>query len=410
MTVLPFPAPPGWLAKCQHTEGKNPKPLVNLHNALIGLREGEWREALGYDEMRGRSTVRYGDDAPKDLTEQDLVYIQEWLQEQGLRMIARLPVQDAAFTYCRERGYHPVREWLGGLMWDGQPRLRTWLQVYLGAEDSDYTRQVGAMFMIAMVARIFNPGCKCDYMLVLEGPQGKQKSAVCSVLAGGYFSDHLPDIAKQDKDASIHLNGKWLIEIAELHAFSKAESTQLKSFISRTHERYRPPFGRVEIDQPRQCLFIGTTNKEVYLRDETGGRRFWPVRCGHITVKNLREAREQLFAEAVDAYRSDIPWWPDYATEERYFKPQQDSRYDADAWEESIALFVTGKADVTVKEVAIGALGFHDALTYSLNGGGTPLSRLGTADQNRITKILESLNWRRGSRMGQRRPWIPPKA
>jgi predicted P-loop ATPase len=229
-----------------------------------------------------------------------------------------------------------------------------------------------------------NPGCKTDYMLILEGPQGVLKSAVCATLGDKWFSDNWPDVTA-GKDVSQHLRGKWLIEVSEMHAMSRAETALLKAFITRTVERYRPSYGHLEVIEPRQCVFIGTTNRETYLRDETGGRRFWPIKVGDIDIDGLKADRDQLFSEAVHRYRTGEPWWPNRDFEREHILHEQEARYEADVWEENIREYVALRSRITIGELARLALLIE-----------TP--RIGTAEQRRIAAVLETLGWKRGKR------------
>jgi predicted P-loop ATPase len=351
----------------------------------------ELRECFAFDRMLRAPvlTKRLPKGDPGELLrpvqDGDVSLVQEWLQRQGLRRMGKDITHQAVDYRAEERAFHPVQDYLAALRWDEQPRLDTWLHMYLGAEQSAYTAGIGRMFLIAMVARIFKPGVKADYMLVLEGPQGARKSTACEILAGHWYSDSLPDIRSSGKDVSQHLNGKWLIEVAELSALDKAEAAALKAFITRTEERYRPSYGREEVIEPRQCVFIGTTNKTAYLRDETGGRRFWPVKVGEIDTDALARDRDQLLAEAVHRYRKNEAWWPNSEFEAAHIRPQQDTRYEADAWEQAIAEWLASQESITVLAVARGALFIE-----------TP--KLGTADQRRIAAALERLGWIRGER------------
>jgi predicted P-loop ATPase len=331
-----------------------------------------------------------------------------------LRRLGKDTIHQAVDKRARERAYHPVRDYLNALQWDGKGRVGTWLHDYLGAEQNEYTEQIGTMFLISMPARIFKPGCKVDYMPVLEGPQGWLKSQAWGVLGGEYFDDHMPDIGS--KEASQHLRGKWLIEWAEMRAYSRAEADQAKAFLTRTVERYRPSYGRREVIEPRQCVFVGTTNKDTYLNDPTGARRFWPIKTGEINLDALRKGRDQLFAEAVNLYRAGVPWWPDHDFERQHIAGEQSARYETDAWQEPISRFVKGKARTTITMVATGALGYEGDRPNFVPPGepqparGTPINRLGTSDQRRIAAVLTVLGWRRGARgHGGVRYWEPEK-
>jgi predicted P-loop ATPase len=254
------------------------------------------------------------------------------------------------------------------------------------------------MFLVAMVARVMKPGCKCDYMLVLEGTQGALKSSACAILGGMWFSDNLPELHHGDAvRLSTHLRGRWLIEIGEMSSIGKAEAGTLKAFLTQTVERYVPKFGRNEVIEPRQCCFIGTTNKTAYLRDETGGRRFWPVKVDVVDLDRLARDRDQLFAEAVVAYRDGETWWPAPAFEREHIAPQQEARYEADVWEELIEHWVGSRLRCTIAQVAREALHFE-------------VSRIGTADQRRIGAALERSGWTRAKRgTGGTRWWHAPE-
>jgi predicted P-loop ATPase len=154
----------------------------------------------------------------------------------------------------------------------------------------------------------------------------------------------------------------------------------VKSFISRPVERYRPSYGRGEVIEPRQCVFIGTTNRATYLGDDTGGRRFWPVKVGQIDVDAIGADRDQLFAEAVSAYRSAKKWWPDGAFERDHIRAEQEARFEVDAWEPTIEQFLASRSRVQISEIACEALDIVAAKT-------------GTAEQRRIIRILTRLGW-----------------
>ena len=391
MTIISFPGgtaptPPSWFQMLV-VDGHG-RPYANLANAATAVEnDPALRDAFARDLMARVTMLTAnipGDEGigclPRPVRDSDVARVQRFLQELGLPRIGRESISDAIDLRAEARSFHPLREWLSDLKWDGRARLNSWLPVYLGAEPSRYSAAVGAMFLIAMVARIYRPGCKADYLLVLEGPQGIGKSAACRLLGGHHFSDALPDI-RGGKDVCQHIKDKWLIEIAELSAISKAEVETLKSFVSRETEIYRPSYGRREVHEPRQCVFVGTTNRVTYLRDETGGRRFWPIRVGAINLDALARDREQLFAEAVEAFRAGERWWPGQEFEATIIAPEQEARFEDDAWLDPIARWLDDKQHATIVECAVHALHFEQA-------------KIGTADTRRIIRVFETLGWR----------------
>lgn len=393
--VVPFPVAP-WNALLRR-DG-NGRAYPDLANVLIALRNApELIEAFGFDEMRQETVIKKplpqapgaseGESPPKALTDDDVSRVQEWLQHLGMPKIGREIVGQAIEERARERRFHPIRDYLQKLEWDGVPRLNHWLKTYMGAEGSDnYLAAIGAMFIIAMVARIMHPGCKCDYMLVLEGEQGMRKSLACKALTGeDYFSDDIGDLSS--KDAKQHVIGKWLVEESDLVNFTRASTETLKAFVSRTHEKFRPPYAKSQVNVPRQCVIVGTTNRGDYNKDETGARRLWPVRVvARIDVDGIQRDRDQIFAEGVERYRAGEDWWPDPEFEAEIIKPEQAERRAVDAWQEPIGQWLEGRRrqKVSVMEVATGAL-FMER------------SKLGTSDQNRIKACMSLEGWRKES-------------
>src|SRR5262245_4660408 len=338
-------AEPEWRLDCMRTASGT--LVCNQANAVTAL-QGLFPNRFAFDEMLQAAVL--GDEG-RIIRDADISHLQNRLQHAGFTRIGWDTVHRAVEVVSMRNRFHPVRNYLGSLRWDGTDRLISFLPIYFGAADGPYERAIGRMFLISMVARVMQPGCKADHLLVVEGPQGALKSTACLILGGSWFSDHLPEITS-GKDASQHLRGKWLIEVSEMHAMGPAEATQLKSFITRQAERFRPSYGRFEVIEPRQCVFIGTTNKGTYLRDETGGRRFWPVKAGAINLAALAQDRDQLFAEAMAHYKSGELWWPDKDFEQTHVMPEQAARYEGDAWEDAIRDYVGTRSRVTIGEVA----------------------------------------------------------
>jgi predicted P-loop ATPase len=376
-----------WFNELQMSDGG--KPICNVHNAIIAV-ENLFYGDFALDEMTQKIVMIKENN--RQLNDNDITIIQAAIQKKaGMTRLGQDTTVQAISLKATEWSFHPVKDYLEKLVWDEKPRINVWTNKILGCEETEYNSAIGRMFLIAMIARIYEPGCKADHVPVLEGAQGLMKSTACSVLAGEWFSDSLPDI-KQGKECSQHLRGKWIIEIAEMASFDKAESNLLKSFITRSTEMYRPPFGRVEVEEPRQCVFMGTTNKSSYLKDETGNRRFWPILCTKINIDALRKNRDQMLAEAVILYKEGIHWWPDKDFEATHIKPQQDQRYDADPWEEAIETYLTVQASTTINTVAVGALGLD-------------VKKMGRMEQNRISRTMESLGWRKARKTNVGQLW-----
>ena len=210
----------------------------------------------------------------RNLTDTDDAAIRHYI-ENTYNISGTQKVQDAVKVVMMRNGFHPVRDYLDSLEWDGEERVESLLIDYLGAEDNEYVKAVTRKALMAAVARIYRPGVKFDNVLVLVGQEGVGKSEILFRLGGDWFNDSLTTV--HGKDAYEQLQGAWLIEMAELAGLKKAEVETVKHFISKRVDRYRVAYGRRTEDFPRQCVFFGTTNKMDFLKGQNGDRRFWPV-------------------------------------------------------------------------------------------------------------------------------------
>lgn len=221
----------------------------------------------------------------------------------GLKVSQR-DLGDAVNVVAQENRFHPVRGYLEGLAWDGVERVNRLFIDYLGAEDNAYHRAIGRMTLLGAVTRIFEPGHKFDFVPILEGVQGKRKSTFIEVLARGWFAELEGDLHDR-KQLVEKMQGAWILEIPELQSFGKAETTTIKGFVSARKDKVRMAYAKRAVEFPRQCIFMGSTNDAEYLKDITGGRRFWIVACSVDEIDTTRLGREvdQIWAEAVAIYR-----------------------------------------------------------------------------------------------------------
>jgi predicted P-loop ATPase len=311
-----------WVNQLERTKGG--KLLSNAHNFLLILRKDpRLNQMAGLDKFAGRISVL------KDLPwrkhyraridswqDDDDAELRNFLSLNYDGLTGKQLLDDALTTVFNENAFHPVIDWLQSLKWDGKKRIDRLLVDYLGAADTPYTREITEKFFKAAIARVMRPGIKFDYCLVLSGAQGIGKSTVLQKMGRKWFTDAVTSI--KGKEAMDMLQGNWIIELSEMQAATKAENEELKAFISRQNDKYRPPYGRRVEDHPRQCVFTATTNDRIFLKDRTGGRRFWIVMCDGKRQKPLEaftdSEAEQCWAELMAIWAKDQNIFPSEET------------------------------------------------------------------------------------------------
>ena len=368
----------------------------NISTVCWILEKGE--TPIKYDDFSGQILVSFkGNSELEAWTEHLSLKITMALQRQypELRNLSRHTVDQAVQLYARKDPFNQLTEKLDSLIWDGKARLDTWLINYCGvAEDNAYTREVGKIWLLGAVKRAYKPGSKFDYCLVLEGRQGIGKSMLLSILSCGYFQE-ITDF--NGKDALMVLGGAWIAEIGELSALKKSDMEVVKGFLTKQCDRFRPPYSKFVESKPRTVVFAGTTNKDDYLRDETGNRRFLPVYCHEIRIEEFQQDRDQLLAEAVQRYHQGESLLLSKEAEQ-IAAEEQKARLPEDPWKERIAKYVADKESVVMDDIFIHALGMKDPKSWC------------RGHKTRVGSTLCELGWqkrrRRGS--GQKTTYYPP--
>lgn len=362
---------------------RNGKPKPTLPNTLLALQR--LGLAFSHDLFRHRKMINGAalQEFQGELSDDAVAMVRAVIMETFRFDPKAENVRDAVNQLCLENSFHPIRDMLNSLSWDGTPRIDTWLADYLGAEDTLLNRAIGPIILIAAVRRVRQPGVKFDQIPVLEGVQGSGKSTALRVLAGeGFHSDQ--EILTQEARTQMELlEGVWFYELGEVEGLNRAEVNKIKAFASRQEDRSRMAYGRFIESRPRQAVFIGTTNETSYLRDQTGNRRFWPIKTGTIDLEALRRDRDQLLAEAAhkEQQGESILLPPElWATAAQ----EQAARLEEDPWLERLAK-EKGKSFGNVVRVETG-----DLLGRAL---GIELERQNQGHSKRLATLMRKLGW-----------------
>jgi len=395
------------------TVGKDQVVKSTLANVLAILQhDPRLRGVFGWDEraehgvllkplpIQGQTEHMMA--TPRPIEDSDETRLYKWLSDRWGIDPKPHNVHLAMMEVIGRKRFDAVRDYLDSLRgkWDHRDRLDSAAQVYLGAEPTAFSSVAFRKWLISAVARVYEPGCKADHVLVLEGEQGLGKSTALRILAGDeHFGDDIPALG--GKDAQQYLGGFWIVELAEMDAATKAESATLKRFLTTTVDNYRPPYGRWVIKHGRRCVFAGSVNHDEYLKDSTGGRRFWPVRCNHIDLAALKADRDQLWAEAVHAYRRGEPWHLTLDSHIEEAKSVQSERLERDiAWQEAIEEWLShpqnkGERTVTTRRLLNAALQVED-------------KHITRREQLRVSAIMHSLGWGYGKDVNRQKCWVRP--
>lgn len=324
-----------WKAELEYT--KSGKLLCNIANIILILENDPALAGhIVHDLFTGMDSAKDGLPWNKNAnqwTDTDDANLRVWL-EKHYDITGKEKIADALTAVLTRHSYHPIRDYLSGLTWDGVPRLDRIIIDYMGAEDSELNRAMSRKHFVAAVARVFNPGCKYDYCLIMSGAEGIGKSTLLRVMGGRWFNDSITTL--EGKEGMEQLRRAWVVELGELSSIKRSDVEQVKAHLSKQVDIYRAAYARRVLEHPRQCVFCGTTNEALFLKGDTGNRRFWVIpvvaelRKYRDWSEAIRRDRDQLWAEAVHYYKQGEPLYLSEELEAQAKQRQQDFNDDND--------------------------------------------------------------------------------
>ena len=324
-----------WKAELEYT--KSGKLLCNIANIILILENDPALAGhIVHDLFTGMDSAKDGLPWNKNAnqwTDTDDANLRVWL-EKHYDITGKEKIADALTAVLTRHSYHPIRDYLSGLTWDGVPRLDRIIIDYMGAEDSELNRAMSRKHFVAAVARVFNPGCKYDYCLIMSGAEGIGKSTLLRVMGGKWFNDSITTL--EGKEGMEQLRRAWVVELGELSSIKRSDVEQVKAHLSKQVDIYRAAYARRVLEHPRQCVFCGTTNEALFLKGDTGNRRFWVIpvvaelRKYRDWSEAIRRDRDQLWAEAVHYYKQGEPLYLSEELEAQAKQRQQDFNDDND--------------------------------------------------------------------------------
>ena len=324
-----------WKAELEYT--KSGKLLCNIANIILKLENDPALAGhIVHDLFTGMDSAKDGLPWNKNAnqwTDTDDANLRVWL-EKHYDITGKEKIADALTAVLTRHSYHPIRDYLNGLTWDRVPRLDRIIIDYMGAEDSELNRAMSRKHFVAAVARVFNPGCKYDYCLIMSGAEGIGKSTLLRVMGGKWFNDSITTL--EGKEGMEQLRRAWVVELGELSSIKRSDVEQVKAHLSKQVDIYRAAYARRVLEHPRQCVFCGTTNEALFLKGDTGNRRFWVIpvvaelRKYRDWSEAIRRDRDQLWAEAVHYYKQGEPLYLSEELEAQAKQRQQDFNDDND--------------------------------------------------------------------------------